>query len=190
MKKVVLFAFMAFLSIGILMVYSCKKEADSNLLDTNFKTNLKNIGIEYIGNSLSSVGLDKIKDLDLSKKCSIFKSLHTSVFIVILEDETTALCHVVNSTKILTTQKLIHNEHTVTIQREGELDTVFNINDTGKLELIEHKDLGPRRAGETFGRCFQRNWSSFCDGAVSCIAQATNPWAVAGAIGLSCSGAF
>ena len=43
------------------------------------------------------------------------------------------------------------------------------------------------KAAETFSQCFKREWNDFCDDAVSCIAQATNPVIVGVAIAIHCA---
>ncbi|GEM_PF-2153403 len=53
---------------------------------------------------------------------------------------------------------------------------------------IVSRELGARKKGETFNNCFARNWTSFCDGLVGCVAQATNPIPVAAAIAIVCAG--
>ncbi len=47
-------------------------------------------------------------------------------------------------------------------------------------------ELGERRSGESFDDCFKRNWSDFCCDFIGCMAQITNPTAVAAAITLVC----
>lgn len=62
------------------------------------------------------------------------------------------------------------------------------INNSLVSDEINNRELGPRKKGETFNGCFARNWTSFCDGLVGCIAQATNPVIVGAAIAIECSG--
>ena len=48
-------------------------------------------------------------------------------------------------------------------------------------------DLGSRRAGETFGDCFQRNWNNFCCDFIGCAAQIAAPHLIAIAIAIDCT---
>lgn|SRR5690606_3160035 len=52
---------------------------------------------------------------------------------------------------------------------------------------LGEKDLGPRRSGESYGDCFERNWDNFGTDIVSKLVQATNPWWVAAAISITCA---
>jgi len=41
-------------------------------------------------------------------------------------------------------------------------------------------------AGQSFEDCFSTEWVGFCDGFISCLAQATNPLPIAAAIAIHC----
>ncbi len=70
----------------------------------------------------------------------------------------------------------------------SEIMASYNVVD-GLLTSDEviSRELGPRKENETFNQCFARNWTSFCDGFVGCVAEATNPIVVAAAIAIECS---
>ena len=65
---------------------------------------------------------------------------------------------------------------------EGNLLGVSSIGESNELytRAPDHPE------GQSFSDCFKEDWGAFCDGFVSCLAQITNPLAVAGAIAIHC----
>jgi hypothetical protein len=71
------------------------------------------------------------------------------------------------------TKKLIDDNHQISISQNAVTDPCA--------------ELGSRRAGETYGDCFSRNWKNFCCDFWGCLTQISNPHLVAVAIAIVCT---
>lgn len=113
-----------------------------------------------------------------------------------------------NSNNCLTVNVITSQGNYVSIDKKCELRSTFRPNGTLKgvtylsqgfpngikaidLDnmqfLADENQLGPRRNGESFNDCFERNWENFGTDFVSIMAQTLQPVAIAAAIAITCA---
>ncbi len=114
-----------------------------------------------------------------------------------------------NPNRVLTINITGYESGNLQIDKQCEVSTVyktdgplksFNYNSNGfpsNIRIIDMdslqtmdanpSELGPRRSGESFSACFERNWDNFSTDIPSKLAQATSPLVVAAAIAITCA---
>ena len=100
----------------------------------------------------------------------------------------------INGNFLISGSRISNKSFGLKINEEGfDFNEKFELTDTTFKKSITHSDLAQIvnnksfLAKRTFGECFKEEWNSFCEDFVSCLAQITNPQAIAAAIVIACS---
>ncbi len=97
--------------------------------------------------------------------------------------------------KYILSGTIIHDEIGLIVNQNGEnFNEIFLFTDTSFQDVLTDSELGYRIANDEnlfrhrpFGECFKDEWTDFCDGFISCVAQISHPWTVAGAVSIFCA---
>ena len=171
MKNIKLLA--ASILFSIISVISCSKE-DEHMEDINSSLTEKKGETTSQESIFKSYGIEFVENED----GSFILKYQDGLFVEVRE--TKYGTYLINGNKIEgRTFELTKSD----MEKDGLPYVIKDITDYNRIAA----PCDQHPSGESFKKCFKREWDNFCDGLVGCLAQATNPVAVATAITIHCA---